>query len=230
MSFKFSDVKTVVDEKGDGREFTDTQHARWANLIRKDVEANWAIAGFNYYYFLYKEATVIGGSVLNEGNYAQPDDFVTDLHVWYDNNILVKSPPGVIDIVQDLTGTGTPQWFKMAGQEFQLIPAPNEAGKEIKLIYGAMADEVPATSNDNFTDHFLKRFPNLHIFGMVQHAAESIGQVQLSGKYEQRYGRELSLLNMANRRHWISNARIRFQNWHEFEDKKTILFPQFRES
>lgn len=230
MSLLFSDIKTAVKEKCDGRTFSDAQNARWANFIRKTIEGDWLGSGFNYYYFLYKEATVVGGSEADESNYAQPDDFVTDLNIWYDNGYIVKAPPGIANATQDLTATGTPKWMKMAGLEFQLIPVPDEDDKEIKLIYGAMASEIPAASNNSFTDYFLKRYPDVHIFGMASHAAESIGQNQIADKYSKRYEMAVAKLALANRRHWLSNARIRFQNWHEFADKKTILFPQFQET
>jgi len=97
-----------------------------------------------------------------------------------------------------------------------------------KNSFGKLKELIEAGDTD-YSDYFLANFPDLHIYGMASHAAESIGQHQIADKYRQEYDRQLAILNMQNRRHWISNARIRLQNWHEFEDKKTILFPQFQE-
>lgn len=228
MAFKFSDIKVAVEEICDGRGFDEEKHARWANRLRKTVVMDVQVAGFHSIYFLYKEATVSGGSVLNEPKYAIPDDYVDDLSIWYNENYIPKAPATMINILQSpYQDPGTPRWYKMAGLEFEFIPAPDEAGNEIKLLYGSLADEIPSASNDNTTDYFLTHWPDLHIHGMSAYAARSIGLRLVASDSMQLFSGEMKKLQLHNRRHWIKHARIRLQNWEEFVEFKTVLFPQF---
>jgi len=224
---KYSDIKESVEEKCDGRTFSTTKHDRWIKRVRTKVAMDFIISGFNGLYFLYKEATVKDGSVLGQGKYAQPDDFVDDLHVFYDGLSIDKSPRESLEVIHEPGETGTPQWWRMAGVEFELIPWPDAAGKEIKLVYNGMPDVI---SNDNDEDYFMKRFPDLHIFGMAKEAAQSIGQMAYATEYGTEFDNERTALRLHNVRHWLKAAKMRFQNWDEYEEYKRSFFPQFVET
>jgi hypothetical protein len=224
-------IKTTVEEKCDGRTFSAEKHARWINNVRTKIAMDFIVAGFHGLYFLYKEATVKDGSVVwtaeNQGKYALPDDFIDDLTVFYDGLVIDKSPRTSLDVIHSTTETGTPQWWRMAGVEFQLVPGPDVAGKVIKLVYNGMPDVI---STDNDEDYFMKRFPDLHIFGMAKDAAQSIGQMGYAKEYKAEFQEERAALQLHNRRHWLKAAKMRFQNWDEYEEYKRTYFVQYQET
>lgn len=228
---KGSELKTAIQELADGRAFAHAQIAAWLNRVRKSVAMDFEIAGFNGLYFLYKEATVKDGSVKGQGKYAMPDDFIDHLDVFYEKALLVKAPPGMLSLTQDRTARGIPQWFRIVGQEFELMPWPDAAGKEILLFYNGVPDEIPITENglNNFTDYFTKHFPDLHIYGGGKYAAQSLGH-PLADKYSGYFDAERKRLRNHNVRHYTSHTKIRFQNWDEYTEQKMIVFPQFQET
>lgn len=230
MGIPFSSIVTQVEEKVDGRSFGTVKHQAWADTLRSGVAHNAFVGGFHGLYFLYKEATVRGGSVVGEGRVAVPDDFVDDLNVWYDGILLAKAAPGVLAITlgapADITSSpsGDAGWVAMAGLEFEIRPTPQEAGKEIKLFYNALPELV---SGPAFTDYFLDHFQDLHIYGMAEKAAQSVGATNLAREYGKYFQREAQALQLANRRWYLKGVKIRFQNWDEFEEQKKHVFPQF---
>lgn len=227
MAVLFSETKSRVNELGDGRIFSEEKQASWANSIRKDVAMNYEIGGIYGIYFLFKEAIVKNGSKKDEPRYAIPTDYIDHLNVFYAGKLLTDSPPKTINIVQDLTQVGTPEWVRILGVEFDIRPIPDTTGEEIKLLFNGLPSEIPSSSNNNFADYFLNHFPGLHIWGMAEWMALSIGATKLAQSYGSKYIREQKKLQLHNRRHWFKNARIRYQNWDEYEDQKRTLFPQF---
>jgi len=226
---KYSDIKAAVKELGDGRDFSTAEYDRWIERVRKRVAMDFATSGFRGLFFLYKEATVEGGSTLDDPNrYAVPDDFIDDLNVFYDGTLLVKAPAGLIDIanVENAGGGATvPTWVRLVGQEFEIVPAPSEAGNEIKLLYNALPETV---TDPNQEDYFMKHFPDLHIFGMGELMALRLGNVQLADRYRADFDNERIQLRLHNVRHYTKNSRIRFQNWDEYQtNARHIVFPQF---
>jgi hypothetical protein len=228
----WADIKASVKELGDGRDFTAAEYVRWVNRVRSEVSMDFEVAGFNGLYFLYKEGTVLGGSVALQGKYAIPDDFIDDLNVFYDGNLLAKASRGQMDISQQegVTAT-TPAWVRMAGVEFELIPAPPDAGKEIKLLYNGLVDDLTTTTGDSFEDFFMKHFPEIHVYGMAKFMAPRLGKFGqgLLPSYLNQYNTARRQLALHNRRHWVKNVHIRFQNADEFELVKYILFPNWLE-
>jgi hypothetical protein len=226
----FTDIYTLVEEKCDGRSFGIAKHTRWADLVRSEVARNALAAGFHGLYFLYKEATVTGGSILNEPRYTIPDDFIDDLAVWYDGKLLVKADPGVMNITQGLhTSTSNdsghiPTWWNLRGRELELVPPAPEAGKEIKLFYNGLPEAI---SGANFSDYFLTQWPHLHVFGMAESALDYVGASALSQKMRSRFQEEVQRLMLDNRRFWIKGQRVRLMNWDEFVEKQRFVFPQF---
>lgn len=226
---KWSDLKTSVEELCDGRSLSATKQVAWANRMRTNVAMDFMTSGFRGLYFLYKEATVQNGSVIDEPRYALPDDFIDDLEIFYDKALLSKSPPGTLSITQDIEATGTPKWWRMMGTEIDLRPIPDEVGKEILLFYNGLPDDITDTAG--LEDYFMKHFPDLHVFGMAEKAASFLnpsGREAL--KYEVRFEREKVKLTMHNRRHYFKHIRLRFQNWDEYEEMKRHVFPQFQET
>lgn len=221
------EINTAVEELCDGRSLDSTKLLAWINRIRTKVAMSFRASGFRGLYFLYKEATVKNGSVLNESKYAQPDDFIDDLNVYYDGELLAKAPPGMLNIAHDITTGGTPEWVQLTGIEFQLIPVPDTAGKEIKLFYNGLPATIVAGSPE---DYFMKHFPNLHINGMAWLAAKYLGNRQYANEYKNDFNGDATDLMLHNRRHYLKHARIRFQTWDELEDAKYTVFPQFVES
>lgn len=223
---KWSEIKGEVEELCDGRSLPATRQVKWANRVRTDVAMDFMISGFRGLYFLYKEVTVEGGSIKDQPRYAIPNDFIDDLELFYDKALLSKSPPGTLSITQDIEATGTPEWWRMMGLEFDLRPIPNKAGKEILIFYNGLPDAI--TDSDELEDYFMKYFPDLHIFGMAEKAASFLnpsGKEAL--KYETRFGREKVKLAIHNRRHYFKYTRMRFQNWSEYQEMKRHVFPQF---
>ncbi len=225
----FTDITTGVKELGDGRTFTDAEYAGWANRIRKTVAMDFIIGGFWGLYFLYKEATVVGGSVVGQYEYAVPDDFIDDLNVFLEDVLLAKVPPGTLDVT--LAGGDTPSssmWVELRGQMFRITPAPTVAGDEIKLLYNALPAEILVTTVA--ADYFMKTFPDLHIFGMGYLMALRLGKPQVASEYKGLFEEEKKKLQLHNRRHFFKNAKIRFQNWDEYQNVRHIVFPQFQDS
>lgn len=230
MTITFSSIKQNVKQFGDGRSFSASDQALWVNNLRKDVAMDSNIAGFNGLYFLYKEAIVEGGSVESQARYAIPDDFIDHLFVFYDNTLLTEIPKAQLSITQQNPGDGTPKWVHTLGLEFELVPAPDTAEKEIKLLYCGLLEEVPASGNDGYSDYFLNRWPNLHIFGMTEQAWLYLGGITRAQLYASKLAEQKANLMLRNRTHWVKNARLRFYNWDEYSDYKTTLFPQLEKT
>ena len=226
MATTFSKIKSSVENFADGGSFTAEEHARWANDVRTDVCMDFDIGGFNGLFFLYKEATVQGGSVESQDKYAIPDDFIDHLIVFYDNTLLTPVPEQQIRVTQQNPDDGTPTWYNLLGVEFQLIPPPDTAAKEIKLLYNGLPSDIPSSGNDSWNDYFLNHWKNLHIFGITEQAWLRLGDVKKASYFERKLEKQKAKLMLHNRRHWIKNARLRYMNWNEYTDYKTQLFPQ----
>ena len=128
MAVEFSTTKSRVNELGDGRTFAPDKQASRADSIRKDVAMNYEIGGIYGIYFLFKEATVKDGSIIGEPRYAIPSDYIDHLNVFYAGKLLDDAPPKIINVVQDLTDTGTPERVRLLGVEFDIRPIPDKEG------------------------------------------------------------------------------------------------------
>lgn len=224
-----ADIIATVEEKCDGRSLTTARHLRWANMVRNEVARNILAGGFHGLYFLYKEATVSGGSVAGQARYKLPDDFIDDLSVWYDGDLMLRADGGVMNTtvgqsaLENTNGDG-PIWAVMRGRELELLPTPPTAGKEIKLFYNGLPDELV---NEGSTDYFLEQYPHVHILGMSEYALDYVGNYNQARAFRQRFLEEVQRLMLDNRRFWLKGVKIRVQNWDEFEERRHIVFPQF---
>ena len=230
MATTFANIKTKVNQFGDGGTFAEGDQAIWANDLRTDVVMDFDIAGLNGLYFLYKEATVQNGSVVSQAKYAIPDDLIDHLQIFYDGALLTSTPKKLLGITQPDPSDGTPEWVNLLGLEFELVPAPDTAGEEIKLLYNGLPGNVPSSSNDSFTDYFLNHWPNLHIYGMAESAWEYLGDLQKAAYYGKKLQAEKARLMYHNRRHWMKNAKLRFMNWDEYVSQKREIFPQIQDT
>jgi hypothetical protein len=227
---EFTDIIALTEEKMDGRGLGESKHIRWADAVRSEVARNILAGGFHGLYFLYREATVTGGSKANEPRYHLPDDFVDDLALWYDGQELMKAEPGIMNTLHGLQSStsnasgGDPRWYDFHGLELEIIPTPPSAGKEIRMFYNGLPEGVTGAK---FSDYFMTHWPNLHVFGMAEQAADSLGASALSQKFRNRFQEEVQRLMLDNRRFWIKRQRVRMMNWDEFADKQRFLFPQF---
>jgi len=228
MATTFANIKTRVEECGDGGSFDEAKHALWANDLRKDVVMDFDIAGLNGLYFLYREATVQDGSVESQAKYAVPDDFIDHLQVFYDGALLTDTPKKLLSITHPDPDDDTPQWVNLLGLEFELVPAPDTAGEEIKLLYNGLPGDVPTASNGTYTDYFLNHWPKLHIFGMVEQLWEYLGGMNKAAYYGKKFEAQKAKLMYHNRAHWTKNARRRFMNWDEYVSQKREVFPQIQ--
>lgn len=225
----FADIIALVEEKCDGRSLGSARHIRWANLVRNEVARNILAGGFHGLYFLYKEATVSGGSVAGQARYQLPDDFIDDLSVWFDGELMLKSDGPAMDITVGSdaaanTNGDAPIWVARRGREFEFLPTPPEAGKEIKLFYNGLPDEIVAEGS---TDFFLTQYPQLHVLGMAEHALDYVGNYNQARAFRQRFLEEVQRLMLDNRRFWLKGVKVRFQNWDEFVERRHLVFPQF---
>ena len=233
MATTFGEIKTRVQEYADGRTFATAKLARWANGVRKDIAMDFDIGGFNGLYFLYKEATVQNGSVASQAKYALPDDYIDHLHIFYDGTLITQPQTGILDLAHTRIAEGTPEWFEILGTEFRLVPIPDTSAEEIKLLYNALPSDIPVSGNDSTTDYFLNHFPELHVYGMAEMAAFSLGAAGtgLATTYGQKFLEQKQKLQMHNRRHWMKFARLRYANWDEIDlDYKRQVFPQIQET
>lgn len=224
---KFSEIKESANEYADGRTFPAAKYERWIKRVRESTAMDAVTRGFDGLYFLYKEATVKGGTVANEPKYAMPSDFIVDLQIFLDKTYVPKVAPGVMDITQTRGSSGTVKWFRNRGVYFELIPAPDTADKEILLLYNGMPDTISQSDQEDF---FMKHFPDLHIFGMAEMACRSIGLGRAAAECKNDYMNERKKLWSHNTMHHVRNARLRFQNWDEYKAKREVVFPQFQES
>jgi hypothetical protein len=225
-----NDIITLVEQKCDGRSLGAANHKMWADLVRKEAAQTAPAGGFHGLYFLYKEASVTGGSKANEGRYQLPDDFIDDLSVWYDGIQMVKAPPGVLNVtaVRDIAAGSLPTWYAFRGLELELVPPPPVAGKEIKLFYNGRPEAIVAgTDVATFHDYFMDNWANLHIFGMAEYALDSVGAYTAAKNFRDRFNEEVARLAMQNRRFWMKGTKMRLQNWDEFMSQQRHLFPQF---
>jgi hypothetical protein len=225
----FSDIIALVEEKADGRSFGIEKHQRWANLVRSEASRSALATGFHGLYFLYKEADVIDGSIAGQARYALPDDYVSDLALWFDGVPMIKASPGVMDITtgsaeSETPPTGSPTWYVPRGMEFELIPAPSLDGTRIAMFYNGTADTV---SGLGFHDYFMEQWANLHVAGMAKFALDSLGANSQAKYFRDEFREELQRLMLDNRKFWLRGMKVRVMNWDEFSDKQRYLFPQF---
>lgn len=234
MATTFANIKTTVEQFGDGATLDEGDCALWANTLRRDVVMDFDIAGLNGLYFLYKEATVQDGSVVTDGvgqkKYAIPDDFIDHLQVFYNGALLTDTPKKLLSITHPDPDDGTPKWINLLGLEFELIPGPDTAGEEIKLLYNGLPGNVPTASNGTYTDYFLNHWPKLHIFGMAEQLWEYLGGMNKAAYYGKKAKEQKAKLMYHNRAHWTKNARHRFMNWDEYVSQKREMFPQIQET
>jgi len=236
---KYSDIKLGVKQLGDGRDFTTTEYDGWMKRVRFRATMSFPVGGFKGLYFLYKEATVIGGATIDDPNrYAMPSDFIDDLSVFYEGTLLVRADAQQRDIAAqteslvthvptDISAdTTVPTWVLVRGSEFEIQPVPAEAGGEIKLLYNGLPDVI---ENDDAEDYFMARFPDLHIFGMGELMCYRLGAaaVPLAKVYGDKFTEQLQELQIHNRMHYLKTTRIRFQNWDEYQSVRNVVFPQF---
>ena len=228
MATTFANIKTAVEKKWDGGSLNEGDAALWANDLRRDVVMDFDIAGLNGLYFLYKEAIVKNGSVVSQAKYAIPSDFIDHLQVFYDGALLTDTPKKLLGITHPDPDDGTPEWINLLGLEFELVPAPDTASKEIKLLYNGLPGDIPSASNGSYTDYFLDHWPNLHVFGMAEAAWEYLGRMKKAEYYGKKLKAEKAKLMYHNRAHWAKNAKHRFMNWDEYTDYKRTVFPQIQ--
>jgi len=223
---KFSDIKLSVEELADGRVLDSDKQKRWIKRVRNDDAAmDPQIRGFDGLYFLYKEAEVEGGSKANEPRYAMPNDYIIGLNVFYNEKLLLPAPPRLLDITVDKDETAEiPTWVRLMGTEFDIRPIPEKAGDTILLLYCGMPDVI--TSNDT-EDYFMAHFANYHIFGMGTYANLNYRNKTMADYCRGLFEKERTKLMLHNRNHYINNIHIRFQNFDEYQEKRTILYPQF---
>jgi len=81
-----------------------------------------------------------------------------------------------------------------------------------------------------FADYFLNHWPNLHVFGMTEHAWEYLGNMNKAAYYGKKLRTEKMKLTLHNRRHWFKNANLRFMNWDEYTEHKRTVFPQIQQT
>jgi len=225
-----NDIVTLVEQKCDGRSLGIANHKLWADIVRKEAAQTALAGGFHGLYFLYKEAVVTGGSIAAQARYELPDDFVTDLSVWYDGELLEKSSGKSLDVTAqaDIAGGYLPSWYSMRGLEIEIAPPTPVAGKEIKMFYCALPEAiVTATDPAAFHDYFMDFWPMLHVYGMAEHALDSVGAYAAAKNFRDRFDREVGRLAMKNRQFWLQGIKIRYQNWDEFESQLRHVFPQF---
>ena len=225
----FADIVALVEEKADGRSFGIAKHKRWADLVRSEVARNATASGFHGLYFLYKEADVIDGSVVGQARYALPDDYVDDLSLWYDGKLLVKAPPGVMNITTGVAESATPPsgeptFFVLRGMELEMIPAPPEDGKSISMFYNGLPEPV---ADEAHTDYFLNQWSALHVLGMAEYALDSVGGHKQAERFRDRFREEMGRLMLDNRRFWLKGTKTRLQNWDEHKEMMRFVFPQF---
>jgi len=230
MATTFANIKTKVELFGDGGSFDEDKHALWANDLRKGVVMDFDIAGLNGLYFLYKEATVTGGSVESQAKYAIPSDLIDHLQIFYDNTLLTDTPKKLLSIRHPNPDDGTPDWVNVLGQEFVLVPPPDTKGDEIRLLYNGLPGDIPSADNGGFTDYFLNHWPDLHVFGMTEQVWEYLGNIRKAEYYGKKAKEEKAKLMYHNRRHWMKNANLRFMNWDEYTDYKRTVFPQIQQT
>jgi hypothetical protein len=230
----WGDIKSQVNMLADGRTFSSDKYVLWANAVRKRCAANPMVRGFRGLYFLYKEATVTGGSVADQARYAIPNDFIDDLHVFYDGALLAKHDPGVVTVIKQLEDLpSTPQMVTLMGVEFEISPAPDEGGKEIKLFYNGFPDNLSTTTGEDYMDYFMQTFPDVHTFGMAERAALHLGGkpgMEASLLYAKKYNDAVQEMVFQNRGWYAKNSKIRVLNWDAFKEIKYLVFPQFREN
>ncbi len=222
----FNEIRSLVEEKADGRSFPDAKHQAWIKAVRSDVAEDPAVSGFGGLFFLFKEATVIGGTIIGQGEYELPDDYVGDLTVFLDSTYLPKVPDELMDRIHDRDyGNGPAQWWRARGTFLDIIPKPEEAGLEIRLLYYGTPDIITTLTQE---DYFMRHYPMIHVYGMAAHAIEYLGENQRrENQYQTKYEHEKMKLAYANRRHKMAHNLLRFQSWDEYEEKRQIFFPQF---
>lgn len=222
---KFEDIKKSVEELSDGRTLDADDQKRWIKRVRNNVAMDPLIRGFRGLFFLYKEAEVKDGSQANEPRYAVPSDYIIGLNVFYDGNLLSPPPPEMLDVTLSRNiSSGTPKWVRLMGQEFDILPPPENTGDSIYLLYNGLPEEISSTDQE---DYFMKHFEDLHIFGMGQLANLKYRNKTMADYCTGLFEKEKAKLMLHNRNHYLNTAHIRFINWDEYEDKKRVLFPQF---
>lgn len=225
-----NDIVTLVEQKCDGRSLGIANHKLWADVVRKEAAQTALANGFHGLYFLYKEAEVTGGSEAGERRYELPNDFVSDLSVWYDGELLTKADGQVLNVTAkaDVDGGYLPSWYNFRGLDLEILPPPPVAGKQIKLFYCGLPESiVTATNSATFHDYFMDFWPMLHVYGMAEHALDSVGAYTAAKSFRSRFNDEIARLAIKNRQFWFAGSKMRLQNWDEFTDQRRHLFPQF---
>lgn len=212
MPINFADIMEQVRGVCDGRTFSFERQSKWAGAVRDKAARNALLRGFNGLFFTYRTSIVKDGSVAGQRVYPLPDDYIADLNVFFDGKPLLKPDARLGASMMVTTVSGSPNFYRLAGRAIELNPAPDESGKEIRMIYNAYPDRI---SGEEFTDYFIDKFPDLHVYGIAHRALLSIGDSQGAIEMFNLYDSEAKDLLLYNRTYWAHNQKPRLVNLDE---------------
>lgn len=237
----FGEIKQKIILLLDGRDFADKPSLMpsWIDTVRKEVPVDFEIVGDKGLYFLYHFGTTIeGGSIkydpeTGEGRfYGLPPDYISHETIWYDGRKLISAltsqKASEYLLANRVPSAGTPTFYVIRGLEFELIPPPDVAGKEIAIDYYAMPTTITQDTPDTFEDEFMRLFPHVHYYGASLHGAKYLGNDRLIALLSGDYRKALADLRIYNRMRWLKGTHPRLGELREVEFLHEILYPKIR--
>ena len=108
---------------------------------------------------------------------------------------------------QLLPNTDVPRFFINLGQEFELLPAPDQEYNG-QMVYYAM---IPALGTTNETNWLLRQYPNVYYYGSLLEAAPYLRNDDRIAVWQSQYEQIAEQINISNQRGQFSGAPMKMR-------------------
>lgn len=149
-------------------------------------------------------------TVSGQAYYALPSDYLAlrDIQL---NTDAVRSlgymAPEEIDVHYDASTSGTPSYYTIVGNQFQLAPIPDSV-KGLEISY---YEQIPALSDTNTSNWLLAAYPDIYLYGSLVQAEPYMRNDQRISVWKSGLELALSELKLADRKYRWSGSGMRMR-------------------
>lgn len=100
---------------------------------------------------------------------ALPTDFLQIRRITYEDDPIINLefiPPSYADFYNNTTDTDVPKWYSIVGDQFRLVPAPNDLTVLVRISYWK---KLAGLSASNTTNWLLTLYPDAYLYGCLTH-------------------------------------------------------------
>lgn len=142
---------------------------------------------------------------------AVPADFVEASRLFITDTVSVIEQTTVADIVkrraETNNATGTPAYYTLIGQQFEVYPTPDSV-KNVELLYYS---EIPALSASNATNWLLTMSPDAYLYGTLLTATPYLSNDERLETWGALYASAISNINQTSVSSRFGGANLRLK-------------------